>query len=92
MTKFRIRALRERRGVTQIELARLVGTTKSAVSLWESGETMPSADKLPTIAAVLEVEVGELYDDATIRAAGEAARAAVASKAAADARALAAEH
>lgn len=91
MTKFRIRALRERRGVTQIELARLVGTTKSAVSLWESGETMPSADKLPTIAAVLECEVGELYDDATIRAAGEAARAAVASKAAADARALAAE-
>lgn len=91
MTKFRIRALRERRGVTQIELARLVGTTKSAVSLWESGETMPSADKLPTIAAVLECEVGELYDDATIRAASEAARAAVASKAAADARALAAE-
>ena len=44
----------------------------------------------PTIAALLECEVNDLYDDETLRAASEAARAAVAAKGAADARALAA--
>ena len=92
MTPFRIRALREARGASQLALARRVGVSKMTWSKWERGVIMPSADKLPTIAAVLECEVGELYDDATLRAAGEAARAAVASKAAADARALAAEN
>lgn len=92
MTKFRIRALREARGIPRRALAQAAEVTYQAVKQWEDGIVVPSADKLPTIAAVLEVEVGELYDDATIRAAGEAARAAVASKAAADARALAAEN
>ena len=50
----------------------------------------PSADKLPVLAAMLDCEVGDLYDDETLRAASEAARAAVAAKGAADARALAA--
>ena len=56
----------------------------------ENGAAMPTADKLPTIAALLECEVNDLYDDETLRAASEAARAAVAAKGAADARALAA--
>ena len=59
----RIRELRERRGLTGTELARMT---------------------------VLECEVGDLYDDETLRAASEAARAAVAAKGAAGARALAA--
>ena len=45
---------------------------------------------MTTIAALLECEVNDLYDDETLRAASEAARAAVAAKGAADARALAA--
>ena len=71
-------------------LARRLGVTKMAVSRWESGAAMPTADKLPTIAALLECEVNDLYDDETLRAASEAARAAVAAKGVADARALAA--
>ena len=86
MTRFRIRELREARGVSQYGLARRLGVTKMAVSRWESGAAMPTADKLPTIAALLECEVNDLYDDETLRA----ARAAVAAKGAADARALAA--
>ena len=50
----------------------------------------PSADKLPVLAAMLDCEVGDLYDDEALRAASETARAAVAAKGAADARALAA--
>ena len=75
MTRFRIRELREARGVSQYGLARRLGVTKMAVSRWESGAAMPTADKLPTIAALLECEVNDLYDDETLRAASEAARA-----------------
>ena len=76
--------------MSQYGLARRLGVTKVAVSRWENGAAMPTADKLPTIAALLECEVNDLYDDETLRAASEAARAAVAAKGAADARALAA--
>ena len=81
---------RKRRGMNPKELAGLLHVTEQAVSRWESGAAMPTADKLPTIAALLECEVNDLYDDETLRAASEAARAAVAAKGAADARALAA--
>ena len=90
LTRFRIRALREARGMTRYELAQAAAVSYQAIAQWESGAVMPTADKLPTIAALLECEVNDLYDDETLRAASEAARAAVAAKGAADARALAA--
>ena len=76
--------------MTRYELAQAVEVSYQAVAQWENGVMVPSADKLPTIAALLECEVNDLYDDETLRAASEAARAAVAAKGAADARALAA--
>jgi len=69
----RIRELRERRGLTGTELARLTGVTPPAVIGWENGSKTPATDKLPTIAAVLECEVGDLYDPEELRAASEAA-------------------
>lgn len=69
----RIRELRERRGLTGTELARMTGVTLPAVIGWENGSKTPTTDKLPTIAAVLECEVGDLYDDEELRAASEAA-------------------
>ena len=69
----RIRELRERRGLTGTELARMTGVTLLAVIGWENGSKTPTTDKLPTIAAVLECEIGDLYDDETLRAASEAA-------------------
>lgn len=89
MTRFCIRARRKARGISQAELARRLGVAAMSVSQWEQGEAMPTADKLPTIAAVLECEIRELYDDELLRAASEAARAAVAKKASADAQKLA---
>ena len=69
----RIRELRERRGLTGTELARLTGVTPPAVIGWENGSKTPATDKLPTIAAVLECEVGDLYDPEELREASEAA-------------------
>ena len=76
--------------MTRYELAQAAAVSYQAIAQWENGVAMPTADKLPTIAALLECEVNDLYDDETLRAASEAARAAVAAKGAADARALAA--
>lgn len=76
--------------MTRYELAEAANVSYQAVAQWENGVMVPSSDKLPTLAAMFGCEVGDLYDDETLRAASEAARAAVAAKGAADARALAA--
>lgn len=76
--------------MTRYELAEAANVSYQSVAQWENGVMVPSADKLPVLAAMLECEVGDLYDDEALRAASEAARAAVAAKGAADARALAA--
>ena len=43
----RIRELRERRGLTGTELARMTGVTLPAVIGWENGSKTPTTDKLP---------------------------------------------
>lgn len=76
--------------MTRRELAQAAEVSYQAVAQWEDGVIAPTSDKLPVLAAMFDCEVGDLYDDETLRAASEAARAAVAAKGAADARALAA--
>lgn len=44
------------KGLTQAELAELMGTTQSAVSRLESGEFNPRVETLSKLAAVLDVE------------------------------------
>jgi transcriptional regulator with XRE-family HTH domain len=48
-----IRAARRRRGLSQQELADLVGMDQSAVSQWERGYTLPSVVHLLALIAVL---------------------------------------
>lgn len=55
-----IRDLRVSKGLTQIALANLIGTTRSAVAMWESGTSSPRADKLPELARILGCTVDEL--------------------------------
>ena len=71
MTHFRIRSLREARGVSRYEIAEAAGVSYAAVAQWEDGKVLPTADKLPAIAAVLGCEVGELYEPGELRAAGK---------------------
>lgn len=61
----RIRELRERLGISQAELARRMGVKHTSVIQWETGKAMPAAAKLPKLAEVLGVEIGELFDAAS---------------------------
>ena len=55
-------SVRERRTVTQSELARVVGVTPQAWSAWEQGAE-PDYDRLPRIAEVLGTTVAQLMGE-----------------------------
>ena len=42
-----IKKFRIAKGMTQEELAAIMGTSQAAVGMWETGARMPRADKLP---------------------------------------------
>ena len=54
---FEIRALREKKGLSQRQLAELVGTTQSAIARLEGGRISPSLPTLDRIAVALGTEV-----------------------------------
>ena len=60
---FRIAELRKARGMTQRELAAALGVSCVAVAKWELGHCAPASSKLPDIARVLGVKVGELFKE-----------------------------
>ena len=55
----RIRGYRLAAGLSQGELAQLVGVTRAVVTAWESGKACPKLDKLYPLANALKVD---LYD------------------------------
>ena len=59
-----LRALREKSGISQHELARQIGERQSNVSFWELTGTLPRSDKLAPIALALGVTVEELLGEA----------------------------
>ena len=58
-----IKEKRKSKGLTQIELGELMGVNRSTVAMWESGEALPRADKLPFLAEVLGCSIDELFDN-----------------------------
>ncbi len=56
----RIRAERERSGLTQADVAAALGKTPTAVSYWESGQRSPGLDDLAQLARLLSVPVTAL--------------------------------
>lgn len=62
-----IRVVREKCGITQAQLAKKIGVNQKAVSQWERGDTNPSADKLPAIAATLGCTIDDLFKHDTGR-------------------------
>lgn len=58
--KTTIRDLRIRCGLSQTQLASLMGVTQGAVNQWESGATHPKIMLLPKLASALGVTVDEL--------------------------------
>lgn len=52
--------VRERSGITQVQIAAEFGIDQSTVSLWESGKTHPRAKLLPKLAKFLECTIDEI--------------------------------
>ena len=55
-----IKFFREKKDITQSELADKLCVTRQAVSNWENGKTEPDIEMLNKIASVLEISIEEL--------------------------------
>lgn len=55
-------SLRREKGMTQAQLAAMLGVTNKAVSKWETGEAMPETSQLVPIARIFGVTVDELLE------------------------------
>ena len=70
MLNQRLRALRQARGLSQVDLARELGVTKQSVSNWENDNIQPSIEVLVRLAGIFSVSTdyllgldsGELLD------------------------------
>lgn len=60
--KERIKVLRKRAGLTQIELADKLSISEQTVKRWEWGERIPRADDLNKLAEVFGITVDELIN------------------------------
>lgn len=69
-----LRSLRESLGKSQKDLALILGVKQQAISLWESGERMPTLDNavklagalgvsLRTLAMAMRIDVSKLPED-----------------------------
>jgi transcriptional regulator with XRE-family HTH domain len=59
----RIKELRTSQKFTQVMLAEQMGVSQSAVAMWETGASLPSADKLPKLARALGCTIDELLSN-----------------------------
>lgn len=57
----RMQVLRKAKGLSQEELAGRLNISAQAVSKWENGQSYPDITTIPTVAAVLDVSVDELF-------------------------------
>jgi transcriptional regulator with XRE-family HTH domain len=57
-----IRACRRARGMTQAQLAAIIGRDRSIVSRWESGTIAPRVDDLRTLAGIFHTPLSMLID------------------------------
>ncbi len=55
-----IKELRIERGLTQPQLAQLVGVSKGMISIWENNVNEPKASFIKRLATVLEVSADDL--------------------------------
>ena len=55
-----LKSLREKKGLTQDQLAERVMVTRQAVSRWENGETQPDTEQLKTLSKEFGVSINTL--------------------------------
>lgn len=61
-----IRALREKKGLTQAELADILGVSSKAVSKWETAKGLPDISLIEPLSSALSVSVMELMSGDTV--------------------------
>ena len=59
-----LKQARERRGITQEQLARELGVSWVTISRYERNVSPPSISRLQTLATILDCQVSELLEDA----------------------------
>jgi transcriptional regulator with XRE-family HTH domain/KaiC/GvpD/RAD55 family RecA-like ATPase len=59
----RLKQLRSKRGLSQTEMARLIGVTPSSISQFESNQIYPSLPALLKMAEVLSVQINAFFQD-----------------------------
>ena len=57
----RMKALRESKNLTQMQLAELLDITNQAVSKWENGKGMPDVSLLQPLCTALGISLNELF-------------------------------
>lgn len=57
-----IKELRESLKLTQEDVAKKLKVKRTTVSMWETGEAFPRADKLPQLAEILGCKIDDLFD------------------------------
>lgn len=55
-----IRKKRMEKGMTQLELADLLGVTQGAVMKWETGRCLPSLERMIQISHIFDCSIDEL--------------------------------
>lgn len=56
-----IKALREKMGFRQEDLAKELVVDRSTIAKWETGEAVPKTDRLPKLAKILCCTIEDLY-------------------------------
>lgn len=60
--KLKIREVRKKRKLTQIELAKLTGISKSSISRYEREEIWPDMLEMEWFALAMSVKITDLFD------------------------------
>lgn len=63
-----LKAFRTREGLSQDDLAKLIGVTRETITRWENGTRKPDEDKLPKIAKETGITPSILRPDLAARA------------------------
>ena len=66
VTGITIKNLREKKGLTQTELAEVLGVSSKAVSKWETAKGLPDISLIEPLANALSVSVMELMTGDTV--------------------------
>lgn len=63
---YRLQNLRERKGYTQAELAKILGCSQQTVSNWESGDLSPNFDYVLKIVDFFKISISELSPEYSV--------------------------